>query len=690
MSSTASEHVQRELRTLGKAIRSAIDVAEPGDVEEGLRIYGQLVNSVLDRRNTFRDRFGTEANSSWWNSAGREMEWLDRDIESFVDRAFKVPDQRVQAAIANFLAQLLDALRRSRQPEAHRALLRHAERFYYRSLDFPIEPRRRSAGEAILAAVGAYADFQIGARTKAASGLGDELPYLMQVIDFTVRTIRSAVDNNVATSAEQTDNAGRVRSGGVTAHAEQGLERLREMLDGLEFQSRQARGGPGPEMDEIRSRIGGYLLGLAAYILLRTERGQLDMPACAQLLSSVVTTGRRVPAEMAVSVALDDNAGFPWHMWEVDTWPRKQQGGAVGRIDDLIRAVGSIRLTEDPGAADEFIETAEETAAPSNAAYLLQTMANAARHAKDDDTLNSTYPGGIPQQKLATLAEQFDAHADELEEDAKDSRADLEVDAIKVTQFATEVVKAWTNPSVLRGDPAHASGQGDPPSTWWGYSHLLPKEFFIESDVFAEPGHVGQSVGTAMVRGETAAILEMLDEMPRQERTLSDVNAWVRTALTELRDKGLEPTVVVVNSWRAMREILGSDWSPTREEAEFEGARVVLEYTDHSPACYVVEIPKAVTVLRWVAPEDAGPLYANGRLLISVRDIHEPFAIELLNANPPLREGDDGRPMSQDQAVRRLRRSAQVRVWTKFEVAISDTNSGRWCRITDEDQATTA
>ena len=70
---------RRELKSLRDQVLTAIDGSTIGDVEDGLDLYARLTSTTLRTFNELRERTELEANSSWFNPYGQEMDWLGWD-----------------------------------------------------------------------------------------------------------------------------------------------------------------------------------------------------------------------------------------------------------------------------------------------------------------------------------------------------------------------------------------------------------------------------------------------------------------------------------------------------------------------------------------------------------------------------------------------------------------------------------
>jgi hypothetical protein len=141
----------------------------------------------------------------------------------------------------------------------------------------------------------------------------------------------------------------------------------------------------------------------------------------------------------------------------------------------------------------------------------------------------------------------------------------------------------------------------------------------------------------------------------------------------------------VLGSWRAVHALKGDFGFRAGEPSAYYGVAVNLEYVDHPPVCLVVDLARAVKITRWPAIQrEAGDrLEADGRLLVSVREIDRDYARNLIAQSPSLLERDDGSEESEEDAIRRLQRFAHVRAWTKVQIDMLDAEAGVAIRLPD-------
>jgi hypothetical protein len=256
----ASRHegtFRSELKALRDQILSAIDGSVLGDVEDGFTLYSELVQQVLSYRAEYSARTGHPAPVDWFNPDGREADWLQDDLQTFIDRAWRVESVEVLALVSSQLARLLDMLRRSGDSAAHRRVLQLATRFYYRSLSTERGKNdRHSAGRQMLQSIRSYAEFQV--LFDFAASPNEQLEYLLQATDFLLGAAKHALDVD----------ATRVPAA---------LVEVRELIQGASLLRRDREpGGVEPAWAPFYDLVFGYQAALGGYTLLLHSKGKLS------------------------------------------------------------------------------------------------------------------------------------------------------------------------------------------------------------------------------------------------------------------------------------------------------------------------------------------------------------------------------------------------------------------------------
>jgi hypothetical protein len=667
MTERAVDTLRVELRALRDGLLQSIDGARLGDVEEGLDLYVRLIDGVLETRARLEKRFGFPSPASWFGEHGQEMQLLTDDLRSVVTRAWVRPDEAVLQKVITFMVGLLDTLRRSGRLAVHADVLSLARLFYFESLTKESHGVRRSIGSRLLSSVREYVDFFV-------------LPTDVDVEDPELEVARQSVGFLVQSARR----ASQYRPDRAT----EAFEQIDELVDHFELRGRRLDRLDLIERDQpVLTFLGGYLLGLMADVIHREERDLLGTDAAVNVFREAETQLQRISVPRALLAALDSRGSdspYPWASWEMESWPSGQRGGTIGHIEDRIRVVAALEMSRQPQSLGLFTTLAVDGGADS---FLIKSVATAAETASANERLLRVLPDPTDAtRRLATIASELTREADRLAELERDQRALIEINPEKIRQFTDAVMEAWNKPGLLRGDLS-ATASEPTPASWFGFNSLVPRDYFVDSDVYADPASLGETVGRGMERGEVEAVLGVLDGLRDTEASMEDLPSVVSEELERQQALGLAPAVVVVNSWRAHRALTGDSGLGTASPVLLGAAPVLLEHSDDARSrCVVADLEQAVRIRRWVVRQPPADFIALQDVLVfSVRAIDNELAAELLASNPRLATDDDGQPVNESESIRRLKRQVHVRVWTKVEVESGDgTGEGLVVRVADE------
>lgn len=147
------------------------------------------------------------------------------------------------------------------------------------------------------------------------------------------------------------------------------------------------------------------------------------------------------------------------------------------------------------------------------------------------------------------------------------------------------------------------------------------------------------------------------------------------------------PSIVVINSWRAVVELgRGPFVADPKETERFEGARLDIEYSDGPAMCLVADLSRLLRLRRWrVQPEKPfDVVLADGLLLVGVEEMTVERAAAIVSENPEFRRMADGTLGSPEDAARKLLGQAHVRALVRFDVQIADTEGGLIIPVPDD------
>ena len=133
--------------------------------------------------------------------------------------------------------------------------------------------------------------------------------------------------------------------------------------------------------------------------------------------------------------------------------------------------------------------------------------------------------------------------------------------------------------------------------------------------------------------------------LPRAELSGGKFREAAELAVETLRSRGFDPSIIVVNSWRAAVELGRGRFAADPEETErFQGAPLDIEYLDGPPMCLVADVPRLLNIRRWrVQPERPfDRVLVNGLLLVGVEEMTAERATAIVEENEEFRRMGDG------------------------------------------------
>ena len=217
---------------------------------------------------------------------------------------------------------------------------------------------------------------------------------------------------------------------------------------------------------------------------------------------------------------------------------------------------------------------------------------------------------------------------------------------------------------------------------WRGVHQLLPREDFV-AEATVNIDFAAEQTGRELARGASEQGLNDLVQGARRRRLAREVEAadGVAEEIDALRTAGYDPTVLVMGAWSERQDLLTDprfEWAEGRHRisgyiGSLHGAEVYELYVPTISGALVVDLG---CYADWVdfqrAPADG------------VNDLESPVPgltfglndvdVEVVRAQPEgwLREMDDGRLETIEDALERLRRKVQFRVFFGVECSVLD------------------
>jgi len=584
------------------------------------------------------------------------MEWLNDDLRSFIDRSWREHNPDVCQMVIRLILSLANDARLASEFTAHKQFLDLLRLAYMRAVALNrVDDGARPLARSIVSALRSYIEYRLvhGRQPKASLDLA-----YAQAVQALFGMLKSAIDQD-------------------DASVDGCVIELTDLFDAVDFKQRG-----GSELTRGSSEcdlLSAYVVGVCGYLIARPVFDQSAETSSERLIGVLRNLLVRVAPWRALRTSLDrDDSGLSWTEWETSLWPDGKRGGTLGHIDDGIRTTVALAyLLRGHGATNTDVL---EDLRADDRKHLVEQVRDALTRAIERPWLVRAFPELANQDRVAAELTELNELAQRYGIEEESERAALPVDRERLTVFASKVESIWNEPSLIRGDLAASHSAAAHEGSLFGFASFAPKDFFSSSDVYADPEQLAQSVGGALVRGESVAILRTLGELPLMDSEIDDLRDLVGTKVTALRENGLNPAIVVVNSWQAARVLTDSLASPDADAAGvFDGTTVTIEYSDDDATRVIVaDLDAALRIDRW--PVEAQHPFdlrlAGGMLLVGVEEMTSERAQTLIAEDQEFRRDSDGTLSSLDAAERRLLAQVHVRALVRFSVVLEDPAAG--------------
>ncbi len=364
---------------------------------------------------------------------------------------------------------------------------------------------------------------------------------------------------------------------------------------------------------------------------------------------------------------LSDTFGLSW--WEAMARPNSDGGYAVvfgGYLSDAIL----IELVEQPEAL-AYIPRPEVAGIDG-----------------------STGPNGDAARRLRQRLDQLDSYVPDFVDEATAARIDsarqrltalieasdrAQLSRVIQTPLEPQLVEAFRAAvvkTVLRDDrfslllPSCADDQ-ETDEALFGINALVPKDYFINGEVYAEAADLGETHGRQLLVGETDLILGKLREACGASAVEpSEIVSEVRAAIDRLT-AGYDPRIYIsdVRAWDELRAAavgrsLGVGYD---DPFVFEGAEAHLMSATTSDLVLVADLNALACFRRRRIDSENTALMDDGRLLVDVAPVSAEMASEI--AADRVAQSDS---RSIDEELDRLMGLAHVRVLIRPALLVHD------------------
>ena len=285
---------------------------------------------------------------------------------------------------------------------------------------------------------------------------------------------------------------------------------------------------------------------------------------------------------------------------------------------------------------------------------------------------------GVPADR-AKLLERLNDILGELEARKTRELIEQSLDSERVETFYSAVISGVGRQGSISGvfprcDGVTAAESGDEPPPLFGTHSLAPKEFFVSTDVHADPSSLGQSIASSILRGEDRLVTERLSKACRSE-PLGDrrIEVVVPHLVGGFRDPAeIHVLVVGVLDWwvqlrRSMNQDMGVRFNDSFSQ---EGVTYSQHHAGDWRGVLVADLPRLACYSRVVA--DSDDRKAEGLALLSVDAISATEAREMADA-----QGNDLEKEDLAHEVRRLQQQVRLRAFVRPHFRILDAAAGR-------------
>lgn len=598
---------ESSLAALRDNVVMAIERREMGVVQDGLDVYQHLIETILDEQLGLLEATGTGAGPDL--PLGREWEQIVRDLHGVVDSVSASTSRLLWVDVLSWVRRVAVACAERGVLNALGMILTLFESAWSQELAAP-SADTAARQDALLLRLSEFGSFYLHlGRSDQEVVRGADVIYTRTFL----RVVKSAIESGDSEAARVA---------------------IKYFLHGST--------SPGSNLGPV---AGAGLLALYAWVLYRFDHGEQDesfKTVCSQIANAFERNEAFVPM-LRASDQLENELGIHW--WELNE--RGPMSGGVIQIGTYmalaLMLVAGPRLTRqpiDPSSAEDV-----------DAARRLMTVIDSwekggfagARSALgiSDSAFDAL------KTHLASVVEQSDAVLEE-------SYSRLPVDSARVTAFRSAVESKLTEaregsltaallvPVTVgaepeRGEPGPVLQPGEseeeqatplvpepePAAPNFGLDTLIPRWYFAQTRVFAEPERLAEELVSGLTRGEEDRILDLAvaDLDNASEITLETLASALADAIS---GENVTNPVVVTNSYQAHALLVGRplgvlDAPPT----PFTAGPVVRVYDDRRDYLALLSAGRSPVVhLLAPAPEiDGDEVLEDLAVLVGVSEV---------------------------------------------------------------------
>ncbi len=675
MGSDAGARFAAELAVLRDSVVRSIRQDNVADLKDGLELYASLVRTVLEEFRHFQTVTRSAEGPGVFSYYGREMSWIEDDVRTFLANASSEPGSDATQETLGFILGLVKLALEMRELPAFGAFLQYFTIAWVEGKSRTTRdswPRLRGS---LLLTLENFGDFWVGQElARSSAGQAEVLPYAHRLLSEITQLMKISVDNS---SAED-----------LRASAQALSEILSHAIEEDEVAGRR-RGMDHGTMPSLLAIKSAATLGIESWVRFRVKHHKTEESEGRRLLEALTDAAPAITWKGYVA-ALERYVPdlLRWTWWETGLWENRRAGA----------------LTFDSWLSETFAGALlDGRASPPTATlpvsqdwrYRIELLSQQIEQLREAPLALGAEPHS--DERVTRVLVRLGEMVSEMQHAEDRELAALPLLVQKIDLFRTSVVAAWNGPrylrhlgSTVRWDPT-SRDRAEP--SGFGINRLVPKDYFVEQPgVYADPADLGRELGDGLGRGEDALILEGLRESVRSEATsLGEIAAAVVSAADELIAEGLQPTVLVINSWdvlEALRSV--TDLRTRRAAADVEDSvclrgrevSVLLRYGGAGSYCIVADLGAAVELTFQDPVAERSGDRVEWPLLVGVEHMDARRASELVDSDPAFRRAGS-LEMSVSDAVLELQKSAHVRALEWVSVHVKPQAAGRLFDVED-------
>lgn len=530
---------EASLAALRDNVVMAIERREMGVVQDGLDVYQRLIETVLDEQLALQA--ATAGESSVNLPLGREWDQILRDLHGVIDSTSASTSRLLWTDVLSWVRRAAVTCADRGVLNALATVLTLFESAWSQELASP-SGDTTARQDALLLRLSEFGSIYLHlGRTDENSSQGAEVIYTRTFLQM----IKQAIEAHDPEAA---------RVG------------LKYFLHGS--------ASPGSPLTPV---TGAGLLSIYAWILYRLDHGEQD-DSFEAVRSQIVDAFEEAEALIPVLRASDDlERELGVHWWELrERGPMSSGVIQIGTYISLaLILVGMRHLAWEalnPASNDDV-----------DAARRLMTVIDSFEKGSFAGTRAAL---DLPDSHFDRLKEHLSSVVDQGDAILEESYARLPVDPQRVEAFRTAVRERLAkvrNASLTNALLVAPTSTAEPVQPNFGLDSLIPRWYFADTRVFADPERLADELVRALVRGEEDRILDLMvtDLSGVAETSLGSLAASLDEAIAA---GSVSTPVVVTNSYEAHALLVGHPRGVVEESsAPFTAGKVIRVHDDRSP-----------------------------------------------------------------------------------------------------------